>query len=176
MASDYGLNFGFRTSDESVRIANGNYRTPASGSVLLCGTLVEIDPASAGYLKQAASAAHPRPGTCGLLLQEEIWDRSTYEQSVVDSFDLGKCKKNRLSVLTNGAGVKVWFKNTASQTRADGRVIDAVTMFLATSMAVGRGVAWDGTKYIDVADPLAVTSIGEITQISTGYIEVLLNK
>jgi len=177
VASDYGLNFGFRVSDESKRIANGTeLRTPASGPTLLCGTLVEQDPANPGYLRVAASGANPRPGTCGLLLQEEVWDRTIYQADQIDSFELGKCLPNRLSVITNGAGTKVWFKNTASQSRIDGRNVAAVTMFATANVAVGRGLAWDGTKYIDVASPTAATSIGEVTKVGTGYVEVLLNK
>lgn len=170
------MQFGFRNSGESHRIANGRLRTPATGPTLLLGTLVEQDPATPGYLRVAASGAKPRPGTCGLLLQEEVWDRTIYQSESIDSFEMAKALPNRLSVITNGAGVKVWFKNTAVSNRADGRSVPAVVMFLATGVAVGRGLAWDGTKYIDVADPSAATSIGEVTEVGTGYVEVLLNK
>lgn len=178
MASDYGLNFGFRRSDESMRVSEGRVKTPATGAALLLGTAVELDPANAGYLRAAANAAKPRTGTCGLLVQEEIWDRSVYEADRVDSFVLGVAKKNRLSVITNGAGVKVWFKNTAQQDRADGRSIAAVTMFTSTSVAVGRGLAWDGTKWIDIADPTSATSFMEVTyyDAAKGYLEAVLTK
>jgi hypothetical protein len=177
MASDYGLNFGFRVSDESVRLSNGRLKTPASGATLLQGTLVEQD-AATGYLKVAAAAAPLRPGTCGLLVQEEAWDRSIYESDQIDSFELNKTKKNRLSVITTGAGTKVWFKNTAAQTRADGRVIDAVTMFVATNVAVGRGFQWNGTAYADAATPATAGSIGEVVEYDAakGLVVVVLNK
>lgn len=175
MASDYGLNFGFRVSDESSRSSNGRLKTPA-GSALRLGSAVELDPAAAGYLRQAASAAKPRTYTCGLLVQEEIWDRGLYEAQELDSFSLGVAKANRLSVITNGAGTKVWLKNTGAQTRADGRVIGAVTMYDVTSVAVGRGLAWDGTKWIDVADPTAATSFMEVTSYNatTTLLEAVL--
>lgn len=178
MASDYGLNFGFRRSDESVAVREGRYKTPASGSALLLGTLVSIDTASAGFLKQAVSAAPVVPGFTGLLVQEEIWDRSIYEAQRVDSFSLGVAKANRLSAIWTGAGVKFWLKNTASQTRADGRVIPAVTMFTATSVAAGRGLAWDGTFWIDVSSPTAATAIATVLSYDStnGYIEAVLNR
>lgn len=178
MASDYGLNFGFRRSDESMRVSEGRVKTPATGAALLLGTAVELDPSNAGYLRVAASGAKPRTGTCGLLVQEEVWDRTIYEAQRVDSFLLGIAKKNRLSVITNGAGVKVWFKNTAAQNRADGRQIAAVTMFDATNVAVGRGLSWDGTKWVDIADPTSATSFMEVTYFDSakGYLEAVLTK
>jgi hypothetical protein len=175
MASDYGLNFGFRRSDESVRVSEGRVKTPATGPLLMLGTAVELDPANAGYLKAAATGKGMRPGTCGLLVQEEDWDRTIYQSELVDSFGLGVAKPNRLSVITTGAGTKVWFKNTAGSTRADGRIIPAVTMVTLTSVAVGRGLAWNGTTWVDVADPTAATSFMEVTYLDSakGYVEAV---
>lgn len=177
MASDYGLNFGFRVSDETRRSSNGRMKTPV-GSALRLGTAVEINPASAGYLKQAATGVKPRTGTSGLLVQEEIWDRPVYGQQLLDSFSLGVALPNRLSVITNGAGTKVWFKNTGASTRADGRVIDAVTIFTAANVAVGRGLAWGGTAWIDVADPTDATSFMEVSfyDASAGLVEAYLTR
>jgi hypothetical protein len=171
MASDYGLNFGFRVSDESYRRSNGRVKTPATGAPLLLGTAVEIDPVNPGYLRTPGTGAKPRTYTCGLLVQEEAWDRGIYEGQLVDSFLLGVAKLNRLSVITNGAGSKVWFRNTDAQTRADGRVVPAVTMFNPASVAVGRGLAWDGTNkvWIDVADPTAATAFMEVTAFEPAY-------
>lgn len=176
MASDYGLNFGFRVSDETRRSSNGRLKTPVA-SALLLGTAVEIDPASAGYLKAAASGAKPRTGTCGLLVQEEIWDRPLYGQQITDSFALGVALPNRLSVITNGPGTKVWLKNTPSQTRADGRVIAAVTMFVAAGVAVGHGLAWGGTSWINDTDPTAATSFMEVSyyNAAAGLVEAYLS-
>lgn len=176
MASDYGLNFGFRRSDESVRVSEGRYKTPASGSALLLGTCVTINTASPGYLKVATASAKPLTGVTGLLVQEEVWDRSIYDAQRVDSFVLGVAKKNRLSVITNGPGVKIWLKNTVQQDRVDGRTIPAVTMFTATNVAVGRGLAWDGTYWVDVADPTDATCHMVVTEYNSTakYLEAVL--
>lgn len=176
MASDYGLNFGFRVSDETRRSSMGRVKTPATGPLLTIGTPVEIDPSKAGYLRAASANVHPRTGACGLLLQEEDHIFSIYETLVRDSFARGVAKANTLSVITNGAGTKVWYKNTTAQTRADGRSISAVTMFDVTSVAVGRGLAWDGAKFVDVADPRDVTSFGEVSYFdpTRKYVELIL--
>lgn len=173
MASDYGRNFGFRRSDESYRISEGRFRTPKTGAVLLQGTCVEIDPASPGYLRVAAANAKPRPGICGMLVQEEF-DRSIYGAEGFDSYDLNVTKRDRLSVITNGAGVKVWFKNTAAETRADGRAISAVTMVTGVnSLAVGELLGWNGTTWAEQADPdLAHFEVTEVNA-STGYVEAV---
>ena len=177
MASDYGLNFGFRRSDESVRVSEGRIKTPATGPLLLIGTLVTIDAANAGYLKVAPAAAPVVPGVTGLLIQEEVWDRSIYERDRVDSFVLGLCKPNRLSVISTGAGTKFWLKNSAAQVRADGRSIDAVQMFVPTGITIAGGLAWDGTHYINVAagDPTQVATV-TFFDATKGLVEAVLTK
>jgi hypothetical protein len=149
MASNYGLNFGFLRSDESVRVSEGRFRTPV-GSALAIGTPVTIDPANAGFVKAAVAAVGPLTGVTGLLLQELDWNQSIYqtEPDYIDSFMLGIARPNRLSIITGGAGTKVWYKNTPGLTRADGRVIAPVTMVLLTGVAVGDQLEWDGTKFI----------------------------
>ena len=112
--------------------------------------MVEINPASAGYLKASASNAAPVTGFSGLLLQELEFDRSIYESGAdqLDSFQKGVAKPNRLAVITSGAGTKVWLKNTAQVTRADGRVVPAVTMVASFSgLAVGDTLGWNGTAW-----------------------------
>lgn len=165
MASDYGLNFGFRISDESVRLSNGRYRTPATGTPLLMGTAVKIDHANPGYLKPCDANDDMQPYSAGILLQEEGFDRSVFEKTRVDSFDLGYTYRGRLSVITTGAGTKVWFKNTDAQTRIDGREIPAITMFNAAAVGAGPALnlatgvdtlGWDGTTWV-VVDGTAVT-------------------
>jgi len=174
MASDYGLNFGFRRSDESGRHSEGRFKTPV-GSALLLGTAVEIDPASAGYLKQSATNATPVPGKSGLLLNEENFLRGTYDVMGYDSFDMGTAPADSLSVITYGTGTKVWFKNTAGQTRADGRVISAVTMFTAAGLVVGERLGWDGSKWVEsdgttIPHWMVLTSV----DVSGGYVEAVL--
>lgn len=177
MASDYGLNFGFRRSDESLRVSEGRFRTPATGSRLLIGSCVEIDPAADGFLRAAASGAKPRTGVCGLLLQEEDWDYSIYEATNGDSFTRGVAKLNRLSVVTNGAGTKVWFKNTTGSTRADGRVTPSVALVDFTSLAVGSNLKWNGTQWVTVAAG-DVTAHMEVTSIDSAnsYLEAVCLK
>lgn len=152
MASNYGLNFGFLRSSEEVRVAEGRHKVPAAASWVL-GTAVEIDPAVPGYLKQSAANAVPVTGYAGLLLQELDMFRGIYESDVnlMDSFQYGLAKPANLAIVTNGAGTKVWYKNTAAQTRADGRVIAARTMFLTTNMAVGAEIGWNGTAWAEAA-------------------------
>ena len=148
MASDYGLNFGFRRSDESVAVREGRLKTPLTGTFRL-GSLVQFDPAAPGYLKACASAAIGEGATVGLLVQEEIWNRSIYETMHLDSFGLGVAYNNRPSVIVAGAGTKVWFKNTAGSTRADGRVIASVTMVDLTTgtPAILDYLTWNGTTF-----------------------------
>lgn len=182
MASDYGLNFGFRRSDESSRVSEGRLKTPAATAYLL-GSCVELDPATPGYLQQAAANAAARTGICGMLLQEEIWDRSIYEFDRVDSYSLGVAKADRLSVITNGAGTKVWFQNTDAETRADGRSIDAVTIVdfvndgagAANVPAVGDQLGWSGTTWV-VVDGVTITNAHfEITEVdaTNEYLEAV---
>lgn len=147
MASDYGLNFGFRRSDESVLTREGRLKVPVTGTFRL-GSLVTFDPANPGYMKAAAANEVGEGGTVGLLVQEEIWDRSIYAPQRIDSFYYGVARNNRLAVLVSGPGGKVWLKNTASQVRADGRSIGAVTMMDLTSVAIKDYLAWDGTKFV----------------------------
>lgn len=171
--SDYGLNFGFRRSDESMRRSEGRFRTPV-GSALMLGTMVEIDPASAGYLKASAANGLLVTGFRGLLLQELDFERSYYESGpdTLDSFQKGVAKPNRLSVITSGAGVKVWFKNTAGVTRADGRVIAARTLATVTGVAVGDFMGWDGAKWVEDA----VNKVMQVTDVNVaaGYFEATL--
>jgi len=147
MASDYGLNFGFRRSDESVLVREGRLKVPTTGTFRL-GSLVTFDPAAPGYLKVAAANEVGEGGTVGLLVQEEIWDRSIYAPTRIDSFYYGVARNNRLAVIVSGPGGKVWLKNTAAQTRADGRAVAAVQMVDLTGVAIKDYLAWDGTKFI----------------------------
>jgi len=175
MASDYGLNFGFRRSDESVRVSEGRLKTPVTGTFRL-GSLVTFDSANPGRLAAAAAGAVGDGATVGLLVQEEVWDRSIYETSHLDSFSLGLARNDRPAVITAGSGTKVWFKNTAGSTRADGRTTTAVTMVDLTGVNVLDYLTWDGAKFIKgtgVADSmLRVTSV----DATNGYCEAVLTR
>lgn len=151
MASDYGLNFGFRRSDESLITKESRLKVPTTGTFRM-GSLVTFDPANPGYLKAAAANEVGEGSTVGVLTQEEAWDRSIYAPNRIDSFYLGVARNNRLADIVSGAGGKVWLKNTAGQTRADGRVVAAVQMVDLTGVAVKDYLAWDGTKFVKGTD------------------------
>lgn len=178
MASDYGLNFGFRRSDESVRVSEGRFKTPVAGSALLIGTAVQVDPASAGYMKACAASAPIVPGFAGLLVQEDAHWASIYGQAIdtYDSTNLGVAKKNQLSIITTGAGTKVWFQNTAGSTRADGRVISAVTIATLTGVALGDNLGWNGTLWIKTAVAAEAWMTVTAVNITSGYVEGVLLK
>lgn len=181
MASDYGLNFGFRRSDETMRSGNeGRQKVPATGTFLQ-GDLVELDPANPGFIKKSAAGAPIEPGFRGLLIQEEGWDQSIYSAPPGDSFTRGTVRNGRLCSIWTGAGLKIWLKNTAAQTRADGRVIAARTAVTAVALAIGDLVEWDGAKFVEATgiDDAAKTAraVGRCTlSDGVGYAEIVLVK
>ncbi|HEY5051213.1 MAG TPA: hypothetical protein VII50_09960, partial [Acidothermaceae bacterium] len=131
MADDYGLNFGFRRSGESMSVREGRLSVPAGGPVWPAagsfhqGDFVTIDPASPGFLKLAPANTPAQTGVSGLLVQEDpnLFD-SIYNRIgpgiLHDSYDLGRIINNRLAIIWAGAGVKFWVKNTLDVTRPDG--------------------------------------------------------
>lgn len=171
MASDYGLNFGFRRSDESVAVREGRLKVPLTGTFFQ-GELVMFDAASVGFLKAGTAGVIGEGGTVGLLVQEEAWERSLYETSHLDSFSLGAIKNNRPAAIWSGAGTKIWLANTAGQTRADGRVISAVVRVEQTGPlpAVLDYLTWDGSKYTNTSataanSMLRITSVDATNQV-----------
>ncbi len=175
MASDYGLNFGFRRSSETTSTHEGRFKTPASGNQLLLGSAVEIDGSNAGYLKACASGADAAVGLRGLLVQEENHLGSIFQAAPFlghDSLDLGLAKKDQPAVMWAGAGTKVWFKNTPSYSRF-GRTKGAVTIVDLTGVSVGDSLGWDGSKWVKDTD--AVDQWMVVTHISgTDYCEAVL--
>jgi hypothetical protein len=173
MASDYGLNFGFRRSDESMAIREGRFKTPATGSKLLIGSAVELDPANPGYLKACASGADALTGLRGLLVQEDSYIGSIFEAAPFlghDSLDLGLAKLDTLSTMWSGPGTKVWFKNTDAYSRF-GREKDAVDIVVTTGLAVGESLGWDGSKWVESTGADAWMTV---TAVSTDYCEAVL--
>lgn len=175
--SDYGLNFGFRRSDESSRsAAEGRYRTPV-GSSLALGTLVRIDADAPGFLEVAPANTALETGFSGLLLQELDFERSIYESEMglVDSYMKGVAKANRLAVITSGPGTKVWYKNTPQINRADGRVVPARTMATVTGLVIGDTLGWDGVKWVknDATTTEAAMKVTNV-DVSKGYFEATL--
>lgn len=181
MASNYGLNFGFRRSDESMAIREGRLRVPVAGTFRQ-GSLVAMDTANAGFLKAATAGQIGYGGTVGLLVQEDAHLPSVYDAEHFDSFSTryGVAKNNTLAILWAGAGTKVWFRNTAAETRADGRVIAAVTMADLTGVVIGDYLKWDGTKYaksaaVDDAARLAESMLRvTAVDVAAGYVEAVL--
>jgi hypothetical protein len=173
MASDYGLSFGFRRSDESMRSGTeGRLKVPAAGTFFQ-GDLVTFDPANPGFLKKAAANDPILAGYTGLLIQEEGWDASIYEAGPGDSYTRGRVRNGRLAAIWTGAGIKVWMKNVGASTRADGRSITERTILTATGLAVGDLLAWDGAKYVETGS--ADAAVGRVTLTNaTDYAEAVL--
>lgn len=169
MASDYGLNFGFRRSDESMATREGRFKTPATGDPLLIGTAVQIDPANAGYMKQADANEAPLSGAHGLLVQEESHIPDLFNQVLMnghDSYDLGLAKKDQLSVIWAGVGTKVWFRNTAAYNRG-GRSKDEVLIVDLTGVSVGDQLGWNGSKWVK-SDGTTTPHWLTVTAVSAG--------
>lgn len=178
MASDYGLNFGFRRSDETMAIREGRFKTPV-GSALRIGTAVEIDPTNPGYLRQCAANRPLVPGVSGLLVQEESHIGSIFDAAPNmghDSYDLGIAKPDQLSVIWGGAGTKVWFQNTAAYARGN-RSRAAVQMLDPTGLTVGDSLGWDGDTWVE-ADGTTIPAWLTVTAINTsnGYAEAVLTR
>lgn len=175
MASDYGLNFGFRRSDESMATREGRFKTPKTGNPLRIGTAVEIDPATPGYLKASAAGADAVSGLRGLLVQEEQHIGSIFDLSNGlnghDSLDLGLAKLDQLSVMWAGVGTKVWFQNTPAYDRGT-RHRDAVQMVDLTGVTVGGSLGWDGTKWVGATGADAWLTVTHI--VGTDYCEAVL--
>ena len=190
MASNYGHNFGFLRSSEEVRVAEGRYRVQ-KGVAWMLGVAVEPHPDPSALpvanrvdnaMRVAAANAAPVTGYCGLLLQELEMFRSIYDSEVnlMDSFMYGVAKPGQLGIITNGAGTKVWFRNTLAQDRADGRSIPAKTMFTTAGVALGVELAWNTDRWAAVNGTtltnahMKVTAYTPPTTNHGGYVEAVL--
>jgi hypothetical protein len=182
MADDYGLNFGFRRSGESMSVREGRLSVPVAGTFTQ-GDLVTLDPAAAGFMKKAPSSSAHIVGVTGLLVQEDanLFD-SIYNRIgpgiLHDSYDLSRVLNNRLAIIWSGGGVKFWVRNTADVTRPDGTDVPAVTKldFTTHAVALGDPVGWDGTKYVAING--GVTGVvGTCTFVSEdlSYAEIVLH-
>jgi len=174
MASNYGLNFGFRRSDISISMRDGRSKTPATGNALLLGTAVQLDPANPGYLKQAAANAAPKSGLSGILVQEEdhIEDFQLFSVPGHTSLDLGTAVKDKLAIMWSGQGVKIWLKNTGNYSRF-GVTKDPVTIVDTTGVAVGDSLGWDGSKWVK-SDGTTTPHWLTVTAVTSGYVEAVL--
>lgn len=173
--SDYGYNFGFRRSDESMRSGNeGRLKVPAAGTFHQ-GDVVTFDPANPGYIKMAAAATPIEPGFTGLLIQEDAWDRGVHGNQVATSQDLDQVINDRLCSIWTGAGLKIWLKNTPATAKAGQRARDARTVVTVAGLAIGDYIAWDGAKFVEAAD--ATTAFARVTLTNgVDYVEAVLLK
>lgn len=182
MASDYGLNFGFRRSDESNATREGRYKTPASGSALLLGAAVMIDSANPGRLKKAGANQAAIRGFTGILVQEESHLPSIFGAPGPglghDSIDLGAAKLDQLSVMWGGPS-KIWVRNTPAYARGS-RSKAAVSLFTPTTVTVGDSLGWDGSKWLHVDGTTITKAWMTVTLLDTSvsgseYFEAVLN-
>lgn len=175
MASDYGLNFGFRRSDETLANREGRFRTPPDGD-LRQGTAVMIDPDEPGFLKECPANQAAVTGLTGLLVQEESHLGSVFSAAPFlghDSLDLGTTKNDQPAVMWGGPGTKVWLKNTPAYNRG-GRSKAAVTVVDLTGVGLGDQLGWDGSKFVK-AD-VDTTGWMTVTNVSgTDYCEAVLS-
>lgn len=173
MASDYGLNFGFRRSDETLAVREGRFRSPKSATVLQ-GQLVMLDKDNPGYLKVAPANTNPVTGLVGLAVQEEAHLGSVFEAAPFqghDSIDLGTCKRDAPTVMWSGVGTKVWFKNTPDYDRGT-RHKDAVQFIDTTGLVIGDSLAWDGAKFVKSGSGLP--ALMTVTHLGAEYAEAVL--
>lgn len=169
--SDYGLNFGFRRDEPSVK--EGRQKVPATGDFYI-GDLVTHDTENPGFVKKAPENARFEGGYTGLLIQEEGWQTSYFGAEVVDSFGRGKALNGKPTAIYTGQGLKIWLKNTEGATRRDGRTVTGRTVVDTTGLTAGDLLKWDGSKWVktttDSQGALRVT----IVDAAKGYAEAVV--
>ncbi len=175
MASDYGLNFGFRRSDESMRSGTeGRQTVPATGTFKQ-GDFVTLDPGNAGFLKKADANAPIRPGFTGLLIQENAWDLPINANQVLNTYDLDVVYNSQLAAIWTGGGLKIWLRNTPATNNRGQRPRAAVTKVTVTGLVIGDFLAWDGAKYVETANEAQAVAQVTLTN-GADYIEAVLLK
>lgn len=175
--SDYGPAFEFLDSRLDSRWTEGKYRTPA-GSSLLLGSLVVVDTAAPGFLKQAPLNTPIEAKWAGLLLQELSFENSVFgpDPAGMDTYSYGVAKPGKLALITCGSGVKIRVKNIAGATRSDGRVIAAKTMYATTgTLATGDAVGWDGTKFLKVGQGSVTVAVARAVSVTSAGLELAFN-
>lgn len=170
-----------------MAIREGRLKVPATGTFRQ-GSLITFDPANLGagtqpsLIKAAADGQIGEGGTVGLLVQEDSHISSVFGAEYIDTFSsrYGVAKNGVLTTLWCGAGTKVWFRNTAAQTRSDGRVIAAVNMVDFTDVVALGYLTWTGTVYAGktgaAAAATAANSMFRVTALdaAAGYLEATL--
>lgn len=162
MASNYGPNFGFRRSDESMRSGTeGRQRVPATGTYKI-GEIVELDAAAPGFVKRSAADAPIEPGFRGLLIQEDNWDAGVHDNQVFMTSDLDIVRNGNLCAIWTGAGLKIWLRNTAARAAGAGRRAVAGRTIVAGTFptTIGQYLGWNGTAYaVVLTKDLAVARV-----------------
>lgn len=131
----YTRNFGMRSFENIVR--DGRFRVPATGTPLVIGSPVQVDPATPGYLKQAAAAA-VKNYLSGVLIFEHIQYKGVDTQLVTNSdVPFNSVPLGQYAQIVHGPGAKVWFRNTAAKVKYDGTTQAAGTLLDLTDIEVG---------------------------------------
>lgn len=164
--NNYGKSFGFRRTYRYQ--VESRFRVPADAEWLQ-GDLVKIDPAaSTDLLALAEDGDTLIPGVVGLLIQNEryVTPDDITEGPYVTTRDLSRVKAGQLANIRTGAGVKIWLKNLAADTRSGHKQYDAETRVTLASIVKGSYLKWDGSVYevgTDETDSIAV-----VTKVITG--------
>lgn len=174
----YSRNFGFRSFENIVR--DGRSRTPA-GTAYQIGEPVTLDPATPGFLKQAA-AAEGADGASGVLVYEYIIPAGVDPVLAdISAAPFNTVPGGAYAQMVHGAGVKVWFKNTAAKTLYDGRVRAAAALLAASvnlaTLAPGDGLTPDGAGKFKKANGTTDPNwfVVEQTNATTGLVEARFN-
>jgi hypothetical protein len=171
----YSRSFGFRSFENIVR--RGREKTPTSGSIKI-GAPITIDPAAPGKVKAAAAGAST--AGAGVAVYEHVQAKGL-DAAVAGTADFDAVPANQFVQRVSGKGVKVWLKNSAAKTLADGRVIPANNLLAGSvvlgSLALGAQLTPDGSGAFKVANGttdgnwLTVESVNT----TTGVVEATLN-
>lgn len=149
---NYGRNFGFRASPTGAQ-RDGRFKVPASGSEIPLGAPVKANtgeaPGTLGLqeVELATGAQAPVKGQSGVLVYEykgaEGW--SGDDPHLTTFADKDTAPLGAAVQVVSGDAVKVWFRNTDTQT------------FLGTRSYAGRTMVSEGagaTPNVDVGDYL----------------------
>jgi hypothetical protein len=165
--STYSRNFGFRSFANIVR--DGRARVPATGNAFKIGA-----PVVATDDGLAAAGAGAATTGAGVVVFEHIQVKGT-DPALAGTAEFDYVPVGAYAQRVHGVGTKVWFRNTASKTLYDGRVIAAGGL-LANSvdlgtLAVGDALTPDGAGKFKVANGttdgnwLIVTSVNATTGV-----------
>jgi hypothetical protein len=171
-------NFGMRRFTNIVR--EGRYRAPAALNLRL-GTAVELDPASVSdpqELRQvAAGGAIDNTlggggivGTAGILWYEH--DSQTYVGAAAGTLmqDFDTAPAGRMVQMIQGAGTKVWLRNTPLDTTEPGLNFPAVR----AAVVMVTDLGFDGAGNIAADDLLAWNEVVDEWALTTVLAEAFL--